>query len=76
MCYVSSGIKQDLEKLLLGKSKLQTNNTAVKVINATLRLNEYKIRCALTNIQNSLASIYHKVANIISPNRKGNKFIW
>ena len=58
MCYVSSGIKQDLEKLLLGKSKLQTNNTAVKVINATLRLNEYKIRCALTNIQNSLASIY------------------
>ena len=38
MCYVWSGIKQDLEMLLLGKAKLQANNLAVKVINVTLRV--------------------------------------
>ena len=38
MCYVWSGIKQDLETLLLGKAKLKANNLAVKVINVTLRV--------------------------------------
>ena len=44
MCYVWSGIKQDFETLFLGKAKLQANNLALKVINVTLRLNEYIAR--------------------------------
>jgi hypothetical protein len=43
-CYVWSGIKQDLQTIFGGNAKLQANNLAVKVINVTLRLNEYRVR--------------------------------
>ena len=58
MCYVWSGIKQDLETLLLGKAKLQAKNLAVKVINVTLRLNEHRVRLPIIKITTKLEKIY------------------